>query len=179
MARGRPRKSGKRHPNGKLKQEPYFDRGSEWVQSRVAKYDTHYTTALGRAYAAKLLGDEAESQDRYEGGKRFARVYNRVFGGETYRCALDPTPHGAAGNCEASEYIAKERAWILDVIRDLDAAGLRPWLDQLISRLYTYHGPPWLDRLIADQNNQADLLLIQAARDALDVVAPHRKHPGF
>ena len=180
MARkGRPRKTGKRHPNGKLVHVERFDRGSDWVQSRVQLYGTHYNTALGRAYAGGLLGDEAEAQDRYMGGKRFARVYNRVCGGETYRCPLDRSPRGSVSEVEASEFDGQDRDWLFAAMDSLDVAGVRPWLDQLISRGHTDHGPAWLDRLLTGGKDPADTMVLKAAIIALDIVAPARKDAGI
>jgi len=170
--KGRPRKEGKRHPNGKLVHVERYDHGSDWVQAQVAKYGTHYNTPLGRAYAAGLLGDEALAADRYMGGKRFARVYNRVCGGETYRCPLDRTPRGSVGEMEASEYDSQDRDWLFTVMDALDVGGLRPWLDQLIFRYHIDVGPSWLDRLLSGGKDPCDQRILTAALAALDVVAP-------
>jgi hypothetical protein len=176
MARkGRPRKQGKRHPNGRLAHEATFDRGSEWVQAQQAKYQTHYSTALGRAYAGGLLGEEQEALDRYMGGKRFARVYNRVVGGETYRSPLDRTPRGSETETEARENDQRDHDWLFAIMASLDDGGLRPWLDQLITRVNTDYGPTWLDRLLNGGKDPCDMIVLKAAIQALDVVAPARK----
>lgn len=175
MARGRPRKSGKRHPGGKLVQVERFDRGSDWVQGQQAKYQTHYNSALGRAYAGHLLGDEAEAQDRYMGGKRFARIYNRVIGGETYRCPLDRTPRGSETETEARENDQRDHDWLFAAMRSLDDGGLRMWLDQLLTRAHTDDGPAWLTRLLDGGRDPCDLVILKAALKALDIVAPVRR----
>jgi len=178
--RGRPRKQGKRHPNGRLVHETTYDKGSEWVQAQRSKYQTHYNTALGRAYAAGLLSEDADlALDLYQGGKRFARVYNRVIGGETYRCPLDRTPRGSLGEIEASEQEARDHAWLFAAMTSLDNAGCRPWLDQLIARSHTDLGPPWLDRLLAGGKDPADQMVLKAAIAALDILAPPRKDVGI
>lgn len=181
MARkGRPRKSNaKRHPNGRLVHEISIVKGSEWVQAQQAKYQTHYSTALGRAYAAGKLGEDESALDRYQGGKRFARVYNRVIGGETYRCPLDRTPRGSLGEIEASEQEQWDHDWLFEAMAALDNAGLRPWLDQLLTRAHTDHGPPWLDRLLEGGKDPADAMVLKVALNALDVVAPVRKDIGI
>lgn len=180
MARkGRPRKQGKRHPNGRLVHEAQIVKGSEWVQAQQARYQTHYNTALGRAYAGGLLGDEQEALDRYMGGKRFARVYNRVVGGETYRCPLDRTPRGAETETEARENDQQDHDWLFAIMTALDDGGLRPWLDQLIFRYNIDHGPTWLDRLLDGGKDPADVVVLKAALRALDVVAPARKAIGI
>lgn len=181
MARkGRPRKSNaKRHPNGRLVHEVSIVKGSEWVQAQQAKYQTHYSTALGRAYAGGLLGGEGIALDRYQGGKRFARVYNRVCQGETYRCPLDRTPRGCETETEASDNNQRDHDWLFAVMASLDDGGLRPWLDQLLARGHTDHGPHWLDRLLNGGKYPADLMIMDAALLALDVVAPVRKDIGI
>lgn len=174
MARGRKRKAGDRYPGGKLR--PAYDHGSEWVQARTARFGVHYNTALGRAYAAGLLGDDAD--DRYQGGKKFARVYQRMFGGEVYRCPLDDTPRGA--NDDAGPVMSThDRDWMFAAMDSLDVAGVRPYLDQLISRLHTDHGPPWLDRLLAKGRDPCDRMLLAAACKALDIVSPPKRPMGI
>lgn len=177
--RGRPKKRNvKRHACGKVVQAITHDKGSEWVQGRRAKYGTHYSTALGRAYAAGLLGDDAQNaDDRYIAGKRFARIYNRVIGGETYRCALDVSPRGGLTVVEISEHDQRDRDWLFQKMKELDATGTRPWLDQLLSRLYTDTGPYWLDNLLAGGKHPADQMVLRSAIAALDVLAPPRQ-PG-
>ncbi|CDO37132.1 hypothetical protein [Novosphingobium sp. KN65.2] len=181
--KGRPAKAGGRTKGGRLKRDSYampaFDKGSEWVQSMREKYQTHYNTALGRAYAAGLLGEDPIANDRYIGGKRFARVYNRVCQGETYRSPLDRTPRGSETEIEAFEDARRDRDWLFAVMDTLDGEGLRPWLDQLIARAHTDHGPPWLDRLLHGGKDPADQMVLKAALKALDVVAPARKDMGI
>lgn len=181
MARkGRPSKSGKRYPGGKRVPVTPHDKGSEWVQAMREKYQTHYSTALGRAYAAGLLHEDASiALDLYQGGKRFARVYNRVCGGETYRSPLDRTPRGSESEIEAYEHDKRDRDWLFFVMDSLDDGGLRPWLDQLLARQHTDHGPVWLDRLLAGGKDPADQMVLKAAVCALEVVAPPRREMGI
>lgn len=178
--KGRPSKPGKRHACGKRVQDVTFDKGSDWVQAQRAKYQTHYNTALGRAYAGGLLGDDqSQADDRYIGGKRFARVYNRIIGGETYRCPLDRTPRGSLTELESTEQDQSDRDWLWAAMDSLDNAGARPWLDQLLTREHTDHGPAWLDRLLAGHKDPADRMVLKAALAALDVVAPARRDMGI
>lgn len=181
MARkGRPSKSGKRHPGGQLVRQPKYDHGSEWVQAMRARYQTHYNTALGRAYSAGLLNTNADiALDLYQGGKRFARIYNRIIGGETYRCPLDRTPRGSLTETEITEQDMRDKEWLFAAMASLDNTGLRPWLDQLITRAHTDHGPPWMDRLLNGGKDPADLMLLKAATKALEIVAPVRKPIGI
>jgi hypothetical protein len=178
--KGRPSKPGKRHPGGQLVHEPQIVKGSDWVQAQQAKYQTHYNTALGRAYAAGLLADNQDiALDRYQGGKRFARVHNRVCGGETYRCPLDRTPRGSESPVETFEHDKRDRDWLFAAMDSMDVLGVRPYLDQLITRAHTDRGPAWLDRLLAGGKDPADRMLLKAAIQALEVVAPARKEVGI
>jgi hypothetical protein len=171
---GRKRKAGDRHRCGKLKRQPNapgFDKGSDWVQERRARFGVHYCTALGRAYAAGLLGDNAD--DRYMGGKQFIRVYQAIIGGEAYRSPLDDTPRGSSDH---ADYVnPRDHDWLFAAMDALDVAGVRPYLDQLIARSHTDHGPPWLDALLAGGKHPADLMLLKAACKALDILAPERR----
>lgn len=178
MARGRPRKAGKRERNGRLQRDgsaSLYDKGSERVQSMRERFGTYYNTALGRAYAGHLLGDEEQALNRYQAGRRFASLYTRIIGGDAYRCALDRTPRGAANDMEDSETIEREQRdqhWLLTAMEQLDASGNRPWFDQLISSLHTDQGPYWLDALLAGGKNPADTMILKAAIRALDIIAP-------
>lgn len=178
--KGRPSKSGKRFPSGKRVPAVPYDKGSEWVQAMRDKYQTHYNTALGRAYAAGLLHNDASiALDLYQGGKRFARIYNRIIGGETYRCPLDRTPRGGLTEIEIRENDARDKEWLFWAMDCLDSSGLRPWLDQLISRVHTDHGPKWLDRLLAGGHDPGDVMVLKAAARALEVLAPPRREMGI
>jgi hypothetical protein len=177
---GRKSKPGKRYPNGKRKIPTVtYDRGSEWVQGQRKRYGEHYGSALGRAFAAGLLGEDA--QRLFDAGKHFVRTYNRILGGPGYRCALDDTPRG--GNLalvedhdpDRQEWEVKQQRWLYAIMDSLDVDGSRPWLDQLIHTNYIDHGPLWLDRLLAGGKDPADLMFLKAAMRALDVIAPEKQ----
>src|SRR5690606_6642415 len=90
--RGRPRKAGKRTKAGALVRDSYampiYDHGTERAQARFKRFGTHGATALGRAYASGLLGDEQEASIRYDAGKRFSRLYSALIEQGRYRCPL-------------------------------------------------------------------------------------------
>jgi hypothetical protein len=175
---GRRRKTGERHRCGKLRET--FDHGSERVQAMRGLYGTHYSTALGRAYAAGLLGDPAVALDRYQGGKKFVRVYTRCIGGQAYRCPLDQTPRGSNTiDFEATEQEQRDHDWLHAAMDSLDVAGVRPYLDQLITREHTDQGPAWLDALLRGGKHPADRILLDAAIRALDILAPARRAVGI
>lgn len=175
---GRKRKQGRREPNGRLKRDSYpapsYDRGSDWVQAQRARFGEHYSTALGRAYSARLLGDGAEAKPRYDAGNRFQRLYSAIIGGNGYRCALDTSPRSTVRSTafHGQDKEAEDQDWLFAAMQALDDAGLRPWLDQLVSPLYTDTGPYWLDNILAGGEHPADRAVLKLAIDALDVIAP-------
>ena len=173
MKRGRKRKAGERYPGGRLRQA--HDYGSELVQAMRERFGVHYNTALGRAYSAGLLGENAD--DRYLGGKRFALVYQTVIGGQAYRCPLDDSPRGA--NDHIPEVSPYDHDWLLWVMDALDVRGLRPYLDQLITRNHTDSGPYWLDALLEGGKHPADKAVLDIACRALDIVAPQTRRIGI
>lgn len=170
--RGRPRKQGERHKCGKLKTA--YDRGTDRIRALRDRYDVHYSTALGRAYKAGLLGDTAD--DRYQGAKRFMRVYSKVIGGQAYRCPLDQTPRGSETiDFTITEQDQRDHDWLHAAMNSLDVAGVRPYLDQLIHDTYHDHDPPWLARLLKNGKSPADLMVLKAAIQALDILSPKGK----
>lgn len=149
MARkGRPSKSGKRHPNGRLAHTPTFDRGTERVQALKAMFGTFYASAAGRMFASGLMGEQDEALARYQGLQRFVRVYKRVYGGTGYRCPLDQTPRGEDHDTTDMEQAERDRQWMRHAMHSLDASGCYPYMEQLISVNHVDQGPAWLDRLI-------------------------------
>lgn len=198
---GRKRKSGSRYPGGKLR--PAFDKGSRWVQERKERFGEHYSTALGRAYAAGLLGEGSEAKNRYDAGKKYARLYRRVIGGEFYRCPLDDTPRGNV-IAIATDLDEDDQKWIYAAIDSLHQDGSRPYFEQLVTRQNTDTGPPWLDRILevrqwnallprlnAQRRKQGmdrlnprevhngDNLVLEAAIRALDIIAPEYRPIGI
>jgi hypothetical protein len=177
MARkGRPRKEGHRHKCGKLR--AVHDKGTDRIKAMKDRYGTHYNSALGRAFASDLLGDTA--QERYQGAKRFMRIYARVIGGQAYRCPLDQTPRGSESiDFTITEQDRRDHDWLHAAMNSLDVAGLRPWLDQLISPIYIDADPPWLSRLLHGRRDPADTMVLNAAIKALDILAPPARATGI
>lgn len=182
--RGRPRKSGKRTAGDRLKRDnyptPVFDKGSDWVRAMQDRYGTHYNTALGRAYAGGLLGDGTEALNRYQASKKFVRLYGRFIGGSAYTCPLDDTPRG--GNVvelHVSEEQENDHRWLMSAMDSMDIAGCRPYFDQLISVLNVDSGPYWLDSLLAGGKHPADIAVLKAAIQAMDIIAPEERPRGI
>lgn len=176
--RGRKPKPGRRTQSGRLARDgyplPVYDHGTEQAQDRRRRFHGYGTSALGRAYASALLGDEQTAKIRYDAGERFKRAVERFYmvgmvrcpiGGETrstgLKVALAGNPHEEA-----------EWEWVGEQAKALDKAGLRPWIDQLVLDVYADHGPPWLDRLLDGGRDPVDRMLLKHAIEALDLIAP-------
>lgn len=145
-AKGRPRRSGKRTKAGRLITPQTFDQGTDWVRAMKARFGEHYSTALGRAFALGFLGEGVEANDRFQAGKRFMRLHRIVYGGTHYRCPLNDSPRGNVSDMHEGVNL-NDRQWLDAAIDSMDVAGVRPYLDQLLSTLYTDAGPYWLDNL--------------------------------
>ncbi|MBS4048099.1 MAG: hypothetical protein KG075_17265 [Alphaproteobacteria bacterium] len=173
---GRKMKSGKRTKTGRLSRAGIspIDRGTERTQAMRARFGDHYQTALGRAYAVGLLGEGQEGKDRLEVAKRFARLVRRYFEAVPYRCALDTSPRGnpdiALVDLDLIEREQSEFRWLCDKARELDHAGVRPYLDQMIADRFIDHDPPWLSRLLNGGRHFGDVAVMNAALLAMDVL---------
>lgn len=177
-------KRGKRTKSGRLKRDnyamPVYDKGSDWVRAMTARYGTHYNSALGRAYAAGLLGEGTEALNRYQAAKKFVRLYTRFIGGTGYTCPLDDTPRG--GNVvelHVSEQQENDHRWLMTAMDSMDVSGCRPYFDQLISILHVDSGPYWLDSLLKGGKHPADFAVLKAAIQAMDIIAPEEKPRGI
>lgn len=183
--RGRPRKAGKRKENGKLERDNYavpaYDHGTERAQERFRRFGTHGATALGRAYASGLLGDEQEASIRYDAGKRFSRLYSALIEQGRYRCPLarERLSAGVVVHFTGHRQDEADQAWLFEAMDRLDHAGLRPWLDQLVLELYADQGPYWLDAILDGGRDPVDRMVLKWAVAALDMIAPETKAMGI
>jgi hypothetical protein len=177
-SRGRPRKSGNRTKSGQLSRagKPARDKGTDRIAAQIERYGGHYCTAIGRAYAAGLLGEGQEAQDRYQAGKRFARLYTRLIA-PSYRCPLNDTPQG--GGTPDHERDQADQDWLFDMGDKLNRAGLRPWFDQLTGDQHHDTGPRWLDNLLDGKTHPGDVMVLEAAIAGLDLISPVRKPMGI
>lgn len=181
--KGRKRKPGARTASGALKRnnypQPVYDRGADRVRVQRERFGEHYNSALGRAYAAGLLGDEAEAANRLRAGKRFSRLYSALIEQGRYRCALNPEPRSAGRS--TAFHGASDRdlgqEWLFDAMRDLDKAALRPWLDQMLAAEFHDAGPVWLTRLLAGGRDPYDQAMLKHCIEALDCIAPALPKP--
>ena len=180
MARaGRKAKAGKRTKSGRLVRDTTFDKGSDWVQAQRERFDAHYSTALGRAYASGLLGQGAEAKDRYDAGKRLARTRSRYYAHRRTRCALDTSPRGnvvVIVTEDELEQALADKQWLAEAERKIPPA-CAPYLDQLLSDIHTDAGPYWLTLLLETkpaERDRRDLMVLDLALRALDAIAPKR-----
>ncbi len=176
MARkGRPRKPGRRTDTGKpIRAVTPHDKGNDRVQALRERFGEHYSTALGRAYAAGLLGEETLARVRYDAGKRFQRAVERFFEVGRVRCPLgqERRSGGVSVQLEANPYEADEWQWVCGMADWLSFTGLRPWLDQLTLGLYHDADPYWLAALLDGGKHPADLAVLDTVIKALDLIAP-------
>ncbi len=176
--RGRKRQPGKRERNGRLQRGSYlvvgFDKGSDWVQAQRERFGEHYGSAIGRAFASGLLGEDMEAKNRLDAGKRFSRLYRAVVGGDAYRCALNPDPRSAGQRTafQSHPHDKESQDWLFEAMDKLDRAGLRPWLNMMLSTENTDRGPVWMDRLLMGGRDPYDRAMLKQAIAALDVIAP-------
>lgn len=180
MARkGRPRKQGERFKSGKLR--PLFDKGTDRVQALQDRFSTHYTTALGRAFKAGLLGEGTEGKARLDAGNRFSSLYSAMIERGRYSCPLGKETRSTGFSAQISDMSRdqEKQDWLFEAMAVLDKAGLRPWLDQLILDAYHDKDPPWLARLLKGGDHPADVMVMQAAIQALDVISPPRREIGI
>lgn len=168
MPKGRKRKQGKRTPAGQLSRAGQRAKPSDWVQAQQDRFGNHYGSALGRAYASGLLGEGNEAKARYDAGKKFTLRYTRTFGGDSYTCPLGD--RSGSNDNHDPERDRHQQEWLFEMMNKLDHAGVRPYLDQLLSSLYVDTGPYWLTDLLAGKRHPADVMVLNAAIKALDII---------
>lgn len=173
---GRPRKQGKRrYPNGRIKavphSEPVFLKGNDRIEAMRERFGSYYNSALGRAFAAGLLGEGQEALSRYQAARKFVKLHARFYGAPAYTCPLDQTPRGNVVDLHNVDFEnnRKQLRWLEAASDAMDVAGVRPYLDQLLSVVNVDSGPHWLNALL-------DVLAWNAALPSLNAA---RKKEGF
>lgn len=149
MAKGRKRKTGKREPNGRLSRidQPRFDTGTARAQLKFQQYGTDGADAIGRAYQAGLLGENADAIK--DTARKIAKAYWPMLEVGTYRCTLSD-PSGANDNPDDPSRIKAREEWLTGVLRRVDRMGntTRRAFDALVIDIHPDTGPKWLDALI-------------------------------
>lgn len=176
--RGRPSKQGRRTQGGRLVRDSYpapvYDHGTDQARARKDRFGTYGTSALGRAYASGLLGDEQTAKNRHDAGERFKRATERFYSVGRVSCPIGQEMRLGALKIQISgnPFEEAEWEWIGEQAKALDNAGLRPWIDQLVLDVYADQGPPWLDRILDGGRDPVDRMLLKHAIEALDLIAP-------
>lgn len=170
MAKGRPRKQGRRDSKGKLRPEFARDSGTDRTAAKRDKYGTDGADAIGRAYRMGLLGEDG--QKLMNTARTISKSYHATFQGG-YKCALgqggggvmafDPDP-GSARNRQAR------------LFDSLSTAGPRGTLQShafygLVIEQHPDSGPAWLDRLIEGEGTNTDRDQLNAAVATLQKLA--------
>ena len=131
-------------------------------------------------YSVDAAGDGAEALNRYQAAKRFVSLYRRFIGGDFYRCALDDTPRGNVVDLNVDyDTNEKQRAWLMAAMDSMDVKGVRPYFDALVTSVNTDGGPFWLDHLLAGSTDSRDRIFLDAAIQALDIIAPEIRPLGI
>lgn len=174
MARkGRPRKPGRRTDRDKpIRAVQPHDKGNDRVQALRERFGEHYSTALGRAYAAGLLGEETLARVRYDAGKRFKRAVERFYEVGRITCPLNQRVRSGGFSVQISgdPYEEEEFAWVNDKSRRVEV--VRSYLDSLILDIYHDRDPYWLAALLDGGRHPADLAVLDTVIKALDLIAP-------
>jgi len=175
MARGRKRKQGKREPNGRLSRKGQariqFDHGTERAQVKFNQFGTDGADAIGRAYQAGLLGENADMLR--DTARKIARAYWPMLEVGSYRCTLNNS-FGGSSDDEDDGRGKRREDWLTSVLRRADALGRkgRRAFDELVIDIQPDSGPVWLDRVINAQKRRAEVPLNDAAqlRMAIEVL---------
>lgn len=174
MARpGRKHKQGKREPNGRLVRIQ-FDHGTSRAQMKFEQYGTDGADAIGRAYQAGLLGDNADAIK--DTARRIAKAYWPMLEVGTYRCTLSDASGSANDNFDHDRLKAREE-WLTGILRSVDRLGRahRKAFDDLVIEVHPDSGPKWLERMIYARSHQigcelADLQSLGMAIEAIEEV---------
>ena len=105
------------------------------------------------------------------------RVRTRLCGLPRARSALDTSPRGNVvliiAEDELEQTLADKR-WLRDAESKIPPA-CAPYLDQLLSDIYTDAGPYWLANLLdakPGRGDSRDMMVLNLALRALDAIAP-------
>ena len=179
MAKGRKRKIVFREPNGRASRKGLprvvIDKGTDRMQEKAIQFGTQGTDAIGRAYMAGLLGDNADVLR--DTARKIFRAYWPMLEVGRHKCTLNDTPGGANDNFDPEAIKAREK-WLNKQMRIADEMGRtqRKVFDQLAIDPHPDHGPAWLDSLIWHKARNkpfpaSDLAALNMALDVLRALA--------
>lgn len=159
MAKGRPRKSGKRQPNGQLRRVVANDQGNDRVQARReafkvfqgGKADQQISDAIGRAWAAGLLDGQAfDAEVLRDAGREYGALYWEYYQGGPATANMDG---GRGGRDTSTDIRPDPKGRHFDRLDNLAfAAGHVAYqaMHQLVVNEYWFpdDNPAWLERLL-------------------------------
>lgn len=144
MARGRPRKSGKRTKSGRLSLTAAQRRvaGNDRAEEKKRLFGQEGVDAIGRAWRAGLLGEPTDARRLVDAARALSRSYKATFEHGRPGCALN---QDRGGSGEGSEALDRQKR----LLRQLLLLRHRPAsFDELVLHDHPDSGPHWLDRLI-------------------------------
>ena len=175
---GRKRKNGQRTVAGQLsrkgKPAVAFDQGSDHTKAKVAIYGTDGADAIGRAFRAGLLGDDA--QNLRDTARMIARAYWPMLEVGHINCSIgDRTGGGDALDEAAQERALNREQWLTKTLARVDhmdtARRHRRAFDQLCIDVQPDSGPSWLDSIIWHKQRHKDAPIADTQRLALALKA--------
>ncbi len=168
MARaGRKRKNVKREPNGRASRKGdirvTFDYGTDRARLKFENYGTDGADAIGRAYVAGLLGDDADALR--DTARKICRAYWPMLVVGPHSCTLADKSGGVNDNFDAERIKAREE-WLTRILRTVDHMGrsYRACFDDLVVDVHPDSGPLWLESLIWHKKHGRDPALVDVQR---------------
>ncbi len=169
---GRKRKKGPRTKSGQLSRKgvlPRIDRGTEITEAKIAMYGSNGSDAIGRAYMAGMLGEDAKPL--LDTARKVSRIYWQSYEVGPIRCTTGGTSGG--GNEPDHERIKRQEEWLNDKLGQISTRSI---FDALVIDVNPDRGPAWLDRLLvakrlAREPLKADMDNFCIAIDALERIS--------
>lgn len=175
MAKGRPRKAGKRTKSGRLKERPVtFDKGSDRTQDKFSVYGPDGSDAIGRAYVMGLLGPNGLELRNL--ARKIHRAYWPMLAVGREKSCLGLDINGQISNDdlldpEERDYKIRREKNLTDTLRKVERMGRqhRKAFDDLVIEIMPDHGPVWLEQLIwaKERNVEPDPAAKQALARAI------------
>lgn len=164
MARGRPRKQGRRDAKGKLRPIIMPDGGNDKAKAKKEKYGTDGWDAVGRAYRSGLLGEDGQAL--MKAARDVFRTYWPMYGVGKVGCTLGDRGGGGSymGEKRSEDWLAKQ----MDKVGPV-GSGRRLAFDQLVLNDHFDEGPAWLDILLVHVEVAPDTPLPTAPKQRLDL----------
>ena len=177
MARGRPRKAGKRTKSGQLSRAGVNDSrrvtGNDKAVERQRRYRSNGHDPIGRAFETGLLGrgeDGKPSQEarvRLDTARALYRAYWPMLGVGRVGCTLgDRNGSYTDGSLKTEQWLKRQ----MGIVGPMGTSE-RQAFDDLVLDGHFDEGPIWLDRLIAKEPNAKDGIRLTLAIGVIDRLA--------